>query len=864
MIDRWRRATAWLLMLGGLCAGPSASAKEVSPPSHPADPPLPAQPVPSAEQTSVEAAQQADPPLESQADEAPEDSEPSGPSEPQRREQLEQAAQQIQSLLDGDLLADISLPALFAVDLLDEQPVRVRARELGGQLARADVSDAVGEDELTALERRVAEARLAFLSLEPKERRRVVEAERSRRELARERQAAESAAIQAADEKREAEQRHREAIAQARQQTGPLLEELSRELARAEAFRADLAQQRASLADTRASAVTQASAQLEVALELESKLQQLPVGNEAVDALLGLILEHSDEAARKLEAALADWEAPSRLDAFQTSVEINRVEDPAASDAHTRLRRTMAEIAATVGLLRQQERDARWAELTRQARSAERFASLRENGLSRSSRSTRSRLLGLTREGVALLQREARELLLNAKMYLLTRWRVLRQLPEQARDFFSLGSATLLLLKAVFVLGLAVALARRRSSIVGATRQWLAARVQSVVAMRRVRTLTAILDAALPWLVYLVALWLLWRVADPIHAWPESRLIVRVLAWYGSYRLVLGLALAIARALSRRYRLAQRAHRQPELTRTMRLLARTALTIGIVLVLTGALVGRGHIYHAIGRLLWLVAIIVALVLLRRWREPITETYFKLYPAGFLRATLERSRGRSVHTLVAAAALIRLASHALLVVTKDFALRFDQARTLFAVVSRRRIERRSEREDKAPVDIEQLPEDLRRALSASAELTSDIKIDHFPGVDQLREVVEDWRAGRGTGDFLLIGERGIGKSTWLRSVRADGLEVSHIPLTRRPRNAEGLISMLAPELLPADAGEVGLRDIRRYLAEQSEPRMIVLDDCHHLVLATVGGYEIIEAVAELIEATNERVFWLCSF
>jgi hypothetical protein len=156
-------------------------------------------------------------------------------------QELVRVSADIQALLDGSLPEGFVVQTLFAVDLLDESAVERRRNDLrlamqnrNSQLASADSAQAGA---LRAANQADG-LRLQFLSRPLEERARVNQAEKSRRELKREKEVAARTRQEAEERATAAEAQRQSAIADAQRKQSAVLEDLAQEMVRVQTIRA--------------------------------------------------------------------------------------------------------------------------------------------------------------------------------------------------------------------------------------------------------------------------------------------------------------------------------------------------------------------------------------------------------------------------------------------------------------------------------------------------------------------------------------------------------------------------------------------------------------------------------------------------
>jgi len=649
----------------------------------------------------------------------------------------------------------------------------------------------------------------------------------------------------------------------ARGASASLLEELAGEAARARDFQAELDRIEAGLERAANEEETRSNAALDRVAVLAAELRNIPAGGDAGDGLYRKIVEELMEARPDLRRALDALREPATVRRYTPSLDMNPLRIPSLAPRLAEIDALHAEIARAEALLGDKEQDQRWRAVESSAPRVERLNALRIECLSRLSPRGRAEILGLTQAGIDQLIREVDQLTLSFRLYIVTRARDLDVLPRVVRDVFAVGTASYAILKIALILAAAAFLRRRGPALLESARRALLQSSRGLRGTRRVESAFGAIQALAPWSLFLAALWCLEWALGPASRWPEVRLPYRILFLYGLYRLAIDALVGLIVRFARRYELHLDSTRTEKLIGSVRTMMRVVAGIAVLLALSTQFLGRGYLYHLVVDLAWVVVLAASLRILAGWREVITEAYLRIGPPGRLATLVHGTRDRWYGVFVAGASFTWLAGRAAVTLAREFALGFDQTRKALAFLFRRRMEKQAERQGYSEGRVESLPAILRSAFSEEAAADDTLVVEHFPGLARFQEHYDAWTSGRSGGSFLLAGDRGIGKSTWLHRARMDGVPETRASLARRVLRGADLASDLAPQLgQPASRGD-GLDALRDFLASGPR-RAIILDQCENLFLGSVGGYEAFESFTSLVESTCRRVFWLCSF
>ncbi|MBN2804369.1 MAG: AAA family ATPase [Deltaproteobacteria bacterium] len=132
------------------------------------------------------------------------------------------------------------------------------------------------------------------------------------------------------------------------------------------------------------------------------------------------------------------------------------------------------------------------------------------------------------------------------------------------------------------------------------------------------------------------------------------------------------------------------------------------------------------------------------------------------------------------------------------------------------------------------------------------------------VDDALEQLEKWKITKQDSSLVLIGEKGVGKTTLLTLLNR---EIKSVPIIRHSigkklRTEKALVEELAVPLGITDPPPV-IGTIAGHL-NRGEECVILLDEGHNVFLRTVDGYEAYESLIQLVNFTSDKVFWVLVF
>lgn len=590
--------------------------------------------------------------------------------------------------------------------------------------------------------------------------------------------------------------------------------------------------------------------------DLSARLDAVVPGTQEADQFHEVIVDRLKNARQKLQDALGEIRKASSV---PSNSRISNVSARRAGQTGEEWARLVDEIERLRKEAEALEDSLRWTNLALAGEVFHRLSALRTVSFGQLSLDKRDQIFGTSREGLEQLVGELRHVGLAARYYVVVRAHDIELAPAMTRDFLTLGELGITLLRLGLVLAIALFLKSRWRNWLHESRGPLFRWFRSINARRRLERLLGLLEVALPWLLLLVTLPAVeWALGERFQTF-EVDLALSLLYYYGTYRLAIDLVTAGILRVSTHYELSVSKEREALAHASVVTFFRVIFGLAILGLLSRSLLGGGYLSQLASRFGTLVVAITLLVLMLRWRRELADAFLSKHPEGRIGDLVRRTRDTWMGVFVAPASLLWILGRALAVLAKDFAMGFEQTQRALAFLFRRRIEKEAERRGYAAGDIDALPERCREAFSEDAIDKGPGLVECFEGLDDLRRDLSIWREREEGRSFLLTGQRGVGKTSWLRQIRRDDVRVDNVGLGVRATSRDQLCQVLADRL---DCPDPTFEGFVRHLLE-GEQRVVVLDDAQHLFLATVDGYEAWAAFTELINRTKRRVFWICA-
>lgn len=265
--------------------------------------------------------------------------------------------------------------------------------------------------------------------------------------------------------------------------------------------------------------------------------------------------------------------------------------------------------------------------------------------------------------------------------------------------------------------------------------------------------------------------------------------------------------------------------------RSLRLVGRVAVGLGLLLVLTSRAVGEGTIHSWVASSCWIASIIVLLVLVGWWRETIFNRLDRLRRKTALQRWLLEHRTGWVSLLAAMLGAANLVAARVARVGRTWLGGIEYARRAHAWLFKRGLERLSDgstRDKYKPV---------RQAVS---DVLAPDRLDSewlACPADEARSTLQGLlQAGRG-GVVAIIGGRGFGKTSLLQQLGSVARDAAFV-------SAPGIDD---PE------------DLRKLL--EARHSCVLLDDAQGLTRPGIGGLALFDRVLLLARENSDKTLWV---
>ncbi|MEN6472773.1 MAG: hypothetical protein ABFD81_02065, partial [Syntrophaceae bacterium] len=475
------------------------------------------------------------------------------------------------------------------------------------------------------------------------------------------------------------------------------------------------------------------------------------------------------------------------------------------------------------------------------------------------------RLLGITRDGIAQLKRETTDIVLFSRWSQAGGKKILLEEISTLRDPFVAGGFASKVLWIALLIAVYGYIIRHGKGFMAWMQVILTDTLHSTMHIRRVQLVFFILLDMFNEFILLGAVLLSPFIVgfDPAQRYWHVAYALAV--WYAAYRLVIKIGLHAIDWLIPGVQFGKEPELNRLLLRSILLVGRYILIIIVILIIAEAILGQGYLYHIVSRLAWIGAFIIFSILIRWWREGISNAYLKINPSGTLAGFVQTTRSRWYGFFVAIAAFGVLLIDTLVHAFRRFVYSFEQSQRMLAFLFRRRLEKKALLTGGNATPPPSLPPEADVFFDEGPVAEPSMQIDFFPHMGLFTKAIEDWKAGGHIGAFAVVGDFGFGKTTWLNEARrrADVSESTFLALGDRVTTRPEALNRLASGLGAPVEAAASIESLSAWL-RSGEKRLIIVDDLHFWFLRSINALEALSTFNTLVELTGERVFWICSF
>lgn len=259
--------------------------------------------------------------------------------------------------------------------------------------------------------------------------------------------------------------------------------------------------------------------------------------------------------------------------------------------------------------------------------------------------------------------------------------------------------------------------------------------------------------------------------------------------------------------------------------------------------------------------------------LSQWKDDIASLFARLAGDG-LQPTVEfvdNHKDRPWGVLVIALASLYVLFMECGIIVRRFVFNTDWFKRLSALAFRTKIEMRNRErvlnDGGRPLDASALPDDFRELFEERSLTDEPYRVERGTYADDLVARLEKWTQTRRQGSMIVAGEPGVGKTTFLNGVRAkltDSVELDVLSAQIHDKLADAdAVRGFVADLFGLDETPETSEALIAQLNEL-EPRVVLLDDCHHAFTRRIEGFDSLETLLDVVNLCDERHFFVLTF
>jgi energy-coupling factor transporter ATP-binding protein EcfA2 len=285
--------------------------------------------------------------------------------------------------------------------------------------------------------------------------------------------------------------------------------------------------------------------------------------------------------------------------------------------------------------------------------------------------------------------------------------------------------------------------------------------------------------------------------------------------------------------------------------RSLRLVGRVVVAVGLVLVLSSRLVGKGTIYQWVISSCWLASIPVVAILVRWWRKTVFRRAERARKKSqFERWVLANQTGWKSF-FAASAGGAYLFGRGVFRAAYGWVGRFGATRSVLAYLFRRQLDKLSA--ERAELPTGPLPGPTFDALGPDVATAKRIVVESC--TERIEALVTRIRDRKG-GVVAVVGARGMGKSTLIDHLRRQFPDTILTGASAKPELD------MRTEMAVALAVTAGtLEGVCKALPEAASRRAVLIDDAQRLIQPVMGGLAGFDELLSVASRHSKETTWV---
>ncbi|SME94738.1 AAA family ATPase [Pseudobacteriovorax antillogorgiicola] len=297
---------------------------------------------------------------------------------------------------------------------------------------------------------------------------------------------------------------------------------------------------------------------------------------------------------------------------------------------------------------------------------------------------------------------------------------------------------------------------------------------------------------------------------------------------------------------------------------TSKLVGRFYLISFSTMALTVATVDKGLIYNLTSIVLQGLGLIVWALAIHRWKGVLSPAVKSLFPGKIGQFLEQQCLGRfSVFYCLPTFILVFV--KILIGAFWDIMEEWEVTKIFFAKIYRRRVEALDSKTSSTAS--EPPPDTYSKLFSLDFHIEAAQTVDaNAKQLEQVKDEIRKWlQEDEGDQSLVIYGEKGIGKTSFMKRLSQDFQELDHyfLDTPAKTLDLESLNSFIS-DSLGLNSTESLERKIMNFNHGLEKKVIIFLDNAHNLFLGEVGGFVALKALIDLVNLDSKNIFWCVSF
>lgn len=358
-----------------------------------------------------------------------------------------------------------------------------------------------------------------------------------------------------------------------------------------------------------------------------------------------------------------------------------------------------------------------------------------------------------------------------------------------------------------------------------------------------------------PWLIMLGAVEIAQRLLV-ITVFAELAMLLPYIRYYVYYRLLRQLLQCDFIWVNRQIRIAKLWGLRRQADMAVKSFGLTVLVIFCILASIEGLIRRGLIYHFATRILFDLTILIAMLFAYQWRGIIGAGLTKLIPGGTGQKLAQFTSGRW-GLILAIPAFCMIVLLLLLRQCSIWLSRFELPKRIAAEIFRYQLESSMDRG--RFIVFSPPPDDYKATFALSGAVNAEQLLSPAGiGLKELHSLISTWSDNSNAlRSLVIVGQKGAGKTCLLQYLEKEFAAERIFRIAVPPKLTS------RKQVLDFFAG-IFKSQIQENSPSADGKSLLLIDDAHNLFLSTQDGFAGFDALLELINQANPKQYWVLTF